>query len=168
MLFPAIVKEYPLRMSLYYDENSETQVSSTTTNLPIESGNVFTSNTNPNVKIVVHPASKIILNNETFKVIYGIKSNNNNNNDKPQTEKKNNTSQSKIEKKLINRGRWSKEEDNKLKELVKTYKEDWAKISSHFPDRNDGQCLQRWSKVLNPKLIKGPWTHEVCLFLINV
>ena len=23
------------------------------------------------------------------------------------------------------------------------------------------QCLHRWQKVLNPELVKGPWTPEV-------
>jgi hypothetical protein len=31
-----------------------------------------------------------------------------------------------------------------------------------FPDRTSVQCLHRWQKVLNPELIKGPWTQEVC------
>lgn len=153
-------------MSLYYDENSETQVSSTTTNLPMDSGKIFTTTgTNQNVKILVHSGNKILLRNQTVKAIYEIKAVS-----KQATELKNTASnvQMKMEKKVVNRGRWSKEEDNKLKELVKIYKENWSQISSHFPDRNDGQCLQRWSKVLNPKLIKGPWTHEVCLFQMIV
>ena len=31
-----------------------------------------------------------------------------------------------------------------------------------FHDRTEVQCLHRWQKVLNPELIKGPWTQEVC------
>ena len=27
--------------------------------------------------------------------------------------------------------------------------------------RSDVQCLHRWQKVLNPDLVKGPWTPEV-------
>ena len=27
-------------------------------------------------------------------------------------------------------------------------------------DRTDVQCLHRWQKVLNPEMIKGPWTEE--------
>lgn len=30
-----------------------------------------------------------------------------------------------------------------------------------FPDRTEVQCLHRWQKVLNPDLIKGPWTQQV-------
>lgn len=37
----------------------------------------------------------------------------------------------------------------------------WKKISEYFADRSDVQCLHRWQKVLNPDLVKGPWTAEV-------
>ena len=30
-----------------------------------------------------------------------------------------------------------------------------------FTDRTDVQCLHRWQKVLNPDLVKGPWSKEV-------
>ncbi|ENN81240.1 hypothetical protein D910_06930 [Dendroctonus ponderosae] len=63
-------------------------------------------------------------------------------------------------KKFINKGRWSKEEDIKLKLYVEEYNEKWSMIAEHFPDRSDVQCQQRWTKVVNPELIKGPWTKE--------
>ncbi len=36
----------------------------------------------------------------------------------------------------------------------------WKKIAEALPGRSDVQCLHRWQKVLNPELIKGPWTEE--------
>ncbi|KAF5192774.1 Transcription factor myb3r-5 [Thalictrum thalictroides] len=33
-------------------------------------------------------------------------------------------------------------------------------MAESFPDRSEVQCLHRWQKVLNPELIKGPWTQE--------
>ncbi|RWS04661.1 transcriptional activator Myb-like isoform X3 [Dinothrombium tinctorium] len=63
-------------------------------------------------------------------------------------------------KKHINRGRWTKEEDDKLKSLVTSLGENWSKIAIHFADRSDLQCQQRWEKVVNPNLVKGPWTKE--------
>ncbi len=36
----------------------------------------------------------------------------------------------------------------------------WKRIAGFFHDRTDVQCLHRWQKVLNPKLVKGPWTKE--------
>ncbi|KAG8182989.1 hypothetical protein JTE90_027476 [Oedothorax gibbosus] len=63
--------------------------------------------------------------------------------------------------KNVNRGRWLKEEDDNLKLLVETYGESqWEAIASLFTDRSDLQCQQRWYKVVNPELVKGPWTKE--------
>jgi hypothetical protein len=33
--------------------------------------------------------------------------------------------------------------------------------AEYFTGRTDVQCLHRWQKVLNPEVIKGPWTPEV-------
>ena len=55
---------------------------------------------------------------------------------------------------------WTQEEDEKLKQLVDEYgARNWKRIASFFLDRTDVQCLHRWQKVLNPKLIKGPWVY---------
>jgi len=36
-----------------------------------------------------------------------------------------------------------------------------ARAAVYFSDsRTDVQCLHRWQKVLNPELVKGPWTPE--------
>ncbi|XP_026316079.1 myb protein isoform X3 [Hyposmocoma kahamanoa] len=63
-------------------------------------------------------------------------------------------------RKNINRGRWTKEEDKRLKAYVKMYSENWDLIATQFTDRSDVQCQQRWTKVVNPELVKGPWTKE--------
>jgi hypothetical protein len=63
-------------------------------------------------------------------------------------------------KKHINRGRWNKEEDEKLKRLVEVHGERWDFIASHFPDRADVQCQHRWQKVVNPELVKGRWNWK--------
>ncbi|WZZ24162.1 hypothetical protein YC2023_007563 [Brassica napus] len=34
------------------------------------------------------------------------------------------------------------------------------KIAECVKDRTDVQCLHRWQKVLNPELVKGPWSKE--------
>nr|CAD7438888.1 unnamed protein product [Timema bartmani] len=53
------------------------------------------------------------------------------------------------------------DKDTLLKQLVEEFNERWEMISGHFPDRSDVQCQQRWQKVVNPELVKGPWTKEV-------
>lgn len=61
--------------------------------------------------------------------------------------------------------RWSKEEDDLLSMLCEQHpvqNRDWKQISLSFvdPPRSEYQCQQRWQKVLNPNLVKGPWTKE--------
>ncbi|KAK9103365.1 hypothetical protein Sjap_020619 [Stephania japonica] len=59
------------------------------------------------------------------------------------------------------KGGWTEEEDIILAKVVNTYRgRNWKKIAEHFPGRSDVQCLHRWQKVLNPDLVKGPWTKE--------
>ncbi|KAK4485872.1 hypothetical protein RD792_008523 [Penstemon davidsonii] len=40
------------------------------------------------------------------------------------------------------------------------YGYDFVVRSECFKDRTDVQCLHRWQKVLNPDLVKGPWSKE--------
>ncbi|XP_042376605.1 transcription factor MYB3R-5-like isoform X1 [Zingiber officinale] len=59
------------------------------------------------------------------------------------------------------KGGWTLHEDETLRKAVEAYKgRCWKKIAEFFPDRTEVQCLHRWQKVLNPELIKGPWTTE--------
>ncbi|URE48795.1 hypothetical protein MUK42_14582 [Musa troglodytarum] len=44
----------------------------------------------------------------------------------------------------------------------------WKKIAECFPDRTDVQCLHRWQKVLNPELVKGPWSKEEDEIIIDM
>jgi len=64
--------------------------------------------------------------------------------------------------------KWSKEEDDLLSALVDEFKgRSWKKISCHMPGRTPIQCLHRWTKILKPGLVKGPWTSEEDKMLIN-
>ncbi|XP_039044294.1 transcription factor MYB3R-4-like [Hibiscus syriacus] len=59
------------------------------------------------------------------------------------------------------KGQWTAEEDEILSKAVQHFKgKNWKKIAECFKDRTDVQCLHRWQKVLNPELVKGPWTKE--------
>ncbi|XP_041817311.1 myb-related protein A [Chelmon rostratus] len=65
------------------------------------------------------------------------------------------------DKKILCKVKWSRDEDEKLKKLVEQHGTDsWKLIANFFPGRTDGQCQHRWQKVLNPELVKGPWTKE--------
>ncbi|XP_077366739.1 transcriptional activator Myb [Festucalex cinctus] len=64
-------------------------------------------------------------------------------------------------KRHLGKTRWTREEDEKLKKLVELHgSDDWKVIASLLTNRTDVQCQHRWQKVLNPELIKGPWTKE--------
>ncbi|XP_034555488.1 transcriptional activator Myb isoform X2 [Notolabrus celidotus] len=70
-------------------------------------------------------------------------------------------SMAKAGKRHLGKTRWTREEDEKLKKLVELNgSEDWKLIASLLTNRTDVQCQHRWQKVLNPELIKGPWTKE--------
>ncbi|XP_041019337.1 transcription factor MYB3R-1 isoform X3 [Juglans microcarpa x Juglans regia] len=69
------------------------------------------------------------------------------------------------------KGQWTPEEDEVLQKAVQRFKgKNWKKIAECFKDRTDVQCLHRWQKVLNPELVKGPWSKEedeVIIKLVN-
>ncbi|KAK1931676.1 Transcription factor MYB3R-5 [Phytophthora citrophthora] len=58
--------------------------------------------------------------------------------------------------------RWTKDEDDALRAAVENHREkNWKAIAAQVPGRNHTQCLQRWTKVLAPGLVKGHWSpHE--------
>ncbi|KAG7393029.1 hypothetical protein PHYPSEUDO_013517 [Phytophthora pseudosyringae] len=58
--------------------------------------------------------------------------------------------------------RWTKDEDDALRSAVENHREkNWKAIAAQVPGRNHTQCLQRWTKVLAPGLVKGHWSpHE--------
>ena len=56
---------------------------------------------------------------------------------------------------------WTKEEDDKMRELVNQYgPRKWSAIASYLPDRVGKQCRERWQNHLRPDVNKGPWTDE--------
>lgn len=69
------------------------------------------------------------------------------------------------------KGQWTAEEDEVLRVAVQRFKgKNWKKIAECFKDRTDVQCLHRWQKVLNPELVKGPWSKEedeIMIELVN-
>lgn len=57
--------------------------------------------------------------------------------------------------------RWTKEEDEALRHAVESHREkNWKAIAAEVPGRNHTQCLQRWTKVLAPGLVKGHWSPQ--------
>ena len=61
-------------------------------------------------------------------------------------------------------GYWTPEDDANLRKALAMYPENtprlWKNIAQHVPGRTHVQCLQRWTKVLRPGLIKGAWSPD--------
>ena len=59
-------------------------------------------------------------------------------------------------------GKWTEEEDFALRLAIAEYGEkQWKNIAEKVHGRSPIQCLHRWSKILKPGLVKGPWSvHE--------
>lgn len=59
------------------------------------------------------------------------------------------------------KGKWTSEEDEKLRYYLHLFGErNWKKVSEQMDGRSPIQCLHRWTKILKPGLVKGPWTLE--------
>lgn len=63
--------------------------------------------------------------------------------------------------KIIVAGPWTKEEDDKVIELVNKYgPKKWTLIARHLQGRIGKQCRERWHNHLNPNIKKTAWTPE--------
>jgi hypothetical protein len=64
--------------------------------------------------------------------------------------------------KELKHGKWSEDEDELLRAAINEYGEkQWRLIAEKVKGRSPIQCLHRWSKILKPGLVKGPWSaHE--------
>ena len=61
----------------------------------------------------------------------------------------------------IQRSRFTKEEDELLKQLVNSPKQlKWSEIARYLNNRTARQCRERYNNYLRPNLINGPWTKE--------
>lgn len=60
------------------------------------------------------------------------------------------------------RSRFTKEEDDRLKNIVESQKDriDWNQISLLMDGRTPRQCRERYTNYLRPNLLNGAWTEE--------
>ena len=66
------------------------------------------------------------------------------------------------------KGLWTKEEDQRLLDLVKELKpKRWSLIASRLEGRNGKQCRERWHNHLNPDIRRGPFTKAEDQILID-
>lgn len=65
----------------------------------------------------------------------------------------------------LNRGPWTKEEDEVLRTLVVDQQRisttiKWSVVATCLRNRNSKQCRERWLNHLNPRVRKGEWSVE--------
>uniref|UniRef100_A0A667WWT5 V-myb avian myeloblastosis viral oncogene homolog-like 1 n=1 Tax=Myripristis murdjan TaxID=586833 RepID=A0A667WWT5_9TELE len=59
------------------------------------------------------------------------------------------------------KGPWTKEEDDRVIQLVRRYGvQRWSLIAKHMQSRIGKQCRERWHNHLNPNVKKSSWTQE--------
>ena len=58
-------------------------------------------------------------------------------------------------------GKWTRDEDNLLRDGVKELGNHWAAISRRIKGRSGNDCHHRWDRSLRPDLVKGFWSAEV-------
>ncbi|KAM6924409.1 v-myb avian myeloblastosis viral oncogene homolog-like 2a [Xenentodon cancila] len=63
------------------------------------------------------------------------------------------------------KGHWSKEEDEKILELVSKHGKNWAFIAKQLKGRLGKQCRERWNNHLDPIIKKSSWTEEEDLII---
>jgi len=66
------------------------------------------------------------------------------------------------------KGRWTRNEDDLLRVAVEELGDkQWSAIAQRVSGRSAVQCLHRWSKILKPGLVKGPWNAAEDLKLLE-
>ena len=58
-------------------------------------------------------------------------------------------------------GKWTRDEDNLLRDGVKELGNHWAAISQRIKGRSGNDCHHRWDRSLKPDIVKGFWSAKV-------
>jgi hypothetical protein len=59
------------------------------------------------------------------------------------------------------KGKWTKSEDRLLARVVKQLgPRNWQQVAHILGDRTGSQCLQRWTKALDPAIKRSRWAQE--------
>jgi len=66
--------------------------------------------------------------------------------------------------------KWTPEEDAALVEAVRKYGEVWTLVAAEVPTHTGapGQCNLRWNMTLRPDLVRGKWSPEEDVELMDV
>lgn len=74
-----------------------------------------------------------------------------------------------VENYSINKGPWTREEDEKLKALIEKYSpRNWSFLAKLLGTRQGKQCRERWHNHLNPSIKKTPFTPEEDMVIVQL
>jgi len=63
-------------------------------------------------------------------------------------------------KKMIKKQKWTPEENETLKDAVKTHGiNNWLQISNYFEGKTSTQCFNHWMKKSDPNITRGKWSY---------
>jgi hypothetical protein len=64
--------------------------------------------------------------------------------------------------------KWTSAENDHLTKLVaECGQPNWNELTNQFPGKTPQQIAERWEKVLNPLLVKGSWTREEDMMIMQ-
>tara|TARA_B100000780_G_C20667886_1_gene265823 strand:- start:22 stop:492 length:471 start_codon:yes stop_codon:yes gene_type:complete len=79
----------------------------------------------------------------------------------PKTSPKTPINGAKVKKKRRSVRKWTIEEDNQMRGLVKRFgTRKWSTIGGFLEGRNGKQCRERWHNQLDPSIKKSAWTDS--------
>ena len=62
---------------------------------------------------------------------------------------------------VASKAHWTPEEDQKLLQFLRSGdRANWTELVPHFQGKTAQQISERWSKVVDPALVKGSWTRQ--------
>ncbi|EKX40752.1 hypothetical protein GUITHDRAFT_75327 [Guillardia theta CCMP2712] len=63
---------------------------------------------------------------------------------------------------------WTPEEDEEVRKLVDKHGDkSWVLVASFLPNRTGKQIRERWHNQLDPNIMKGPWTEEEDMLIME-
>ena len=60
-----------------------------------------------------------------------------------------------------NKGKWTAEEDELLRDGLNELGNEWTEIAKRIKGRTGRDCNHRWNNCIRPDIIKGHWSTEV-------
>ncbi|KZT61402.1 hypothetical protein CALCODRAFT_408280, partial [Calocera cornea HHB12733] len=67
----------------------------------------------------------------------------------------------------LRRGAWTAEEDELLRQAVKSHGNQWSHVAAMVVTRSGDQCAKRWTDAINPDIDHSSWKPEEDAVLVK-